>query len=100
MRAPSKKYALIASVYGIALAPSFAVAQGTSPSGASQQTCAGLLADAPDVTAIGPGATNDSASARVSDTRSGAAGVSVGAQAGVDTAVRAGGAQTRSDTSA
>src|SRR3954464_2923570 len=101
MRAPSKKYGLIVSaMYGIVVVPAFAVAQGTASPDASQQTCAGLLADASDVTAIGPGATNDSASARVPDTRSGTAGVSGGAQAGVDTTVRAGGAQTRSNTAA
>jgi hypothetical protein len=101
MRATSKKYALITCVFGgITFAPTFLGAQETPASGASQQTCAGLLADAPEATAIGPGTTNDSGSARVSDTRAGAAGVGGVAQTGVDTTLRTGGAQSSLDTAA
>jgi hypothetical protein len=63
MPAPSKKYALLTCVIGgIAVAPAFAIAQRSLASDTSQQTCAGLLANAPDVQASGPSTTNDSAS--------------------------------------
>jgi hypothetical protein len=98
MPAPSKKYALIACVIGeIAVAPTFAIAQGGVASDTSQQTCAGLLANAPDVQAIGPGPTNDSASTRTNNSRSGAAESVGSGQTGADTAGRVGAGQMPSN---
>jgi hypothetical protein len=98
MRAPSKKYALLTCVIGgISIAPAFAMAQGPAGSDASQQTCAGLLADAPDVQAIGPGTTSDSASGRTNNSLAGAAAAG-SAQARIDTSSRTARTQNSSDT--
>jgi hypothetical protein len=99
MPAPSKKYALITCVIGgIAVSPTLSSAQGVMASDTAQRTCAGLLADAPDVQAIGPGTTNDSASSRTNNSRPGATGTVGSGQTGADTAGRVGSAQSRSDT--
>jgi hypothetical protein len=65
MRRSSKSYAAVkCAVTLFLLAPALLSAQTSSPSSASQPTCAGLLADNPGVSAIGPGPMSDSAGLR------------------------------------
>jgi hypothetical protein len=62
MRRSSKSYTAMKCAVALSLiAPALVVAQATSGSNAPQPTCAGLLADNPGVSAIGPGPTSDSA---------------------------------------
>src|SRR4051812_12297344 len=101
MPAPSKKYALVTCVIGgIAITPTLAIAQGSLASDTSQRTCAGLLANAPEVQALGPSTTNDPASSRTNNSRTGAAGTAGSAQITADSAGRVGSSQIRSDTAA
>jgi hypothetical protein len=65
MRRSSKSYTAMKCAVTLSLiAPALLVAQATSASSASQPTCAGLLADNPGVSAIGPGPASDSAGPR------------------------------------
>jgi hypothetical protein len=65
MRRSSKSYTAMKCAVTLSLiAPVVLAAQATSTSSASQPTCAGLLADNPGVSAIGPGAASDSTGLR------------------------------------
>lgn len=92
MRRSSKSYAAVkCAVTLFLLAPALLSAQTSSSSSSSQPTCAGLLADNPGVSAIGTGATSDSAGLRA-DSSVRTPGDTAG-RASSDTALR-----NRSDT--
>jgi hypothetical protein len=65
MHRSSKSYAAMKCAVTLSFtAPALVVAQAASGSSASQPTCAGLLAENPGVSAIGPGSAADSAGPR------------------------------------
>jgi hypothetical protein len=87
MRRLSKSYrAMKCAVTLSFIAPALVVAQATSASSPSQPTCAGLLADNPGVSAIGPGSAADSAGPRADSSMRTPGDTSV--RTGADSALR------------